>query len=246
VEDTYASKLLDRREAPVAGNRAVRVETAATGAALLPEGTRGVRYYVDFGPRTLVATTLETAEAGTFRSNTEVLDRMLATLTELDAGDISCSAARLPATVSPAPELPGPVAATRNAILHAAAACDYKALAELALAGEGPFTYSFGDRGAPAEFWQHAEARGEDALATLVELLSLPFATRATDGTMQYLWPSAYAYERWADVPAAHREALRRLYDEDDLRRFQEFGTYSGHRVGITEAGDWLFFVGGD
>lgn len=62
----------------------------------------------------------------------------------------------------------------------------------------------------------------------------------------QYVWPSAYAYERWDDVPSAEREDLGRLYGDEDLLRFDQFGSYLGERVGITEGGDWTFFVGGD
>lgn len=83
-------------------------------------------------------------------------------------------------------------------------------------------------------------------MRTLVELVDGPSAARSVDGTTQYLWPSACAFERWEDVPASAREDLRRLYGDEDFRRFEQFGSYVGHRIGITESGDWIFFVGGD
>jgi hypothetical protein len=245
-EDTHATELLNRREATVGGNRAVRVETRATGEALLPAGVRGVSWYVDLGPRTLVATTLETAEAGTLESNTRILDQMMATLTPLEATGASCSAAGLSATPPAQPELPAPVAATRQAIVAAAVACDYEALADLALGGDRQFTYSFGERGEPAAFWQQAEDAGEPVLRRLVQLLGTAHASRQVEATTQYLWPSAFRYERWDDVPAADREALRSVYGEEDLRRFAQFGSYAGHRVGIAGSGEWIFFVAGD
>ena len=157
----------------------------------------------------------------------------------------SCSAAGLAPTV-PDQELPGPVADTRRSIVRAAVACDYEALAQIASMGTGGFSYSFGETGAPAEFWQRAEARGERVLRALVEVLRMPFASRTLNEATQYVWPSAHNYERWADVPHADREALSRLYDEDRLRAFQQFGSYTGHRVGIDGAGAWMFFVAGD
>ncbi|HWC10146.1 MAG TPA: hypothetical protein VG455_02895 [Acidimicrobiales bacterium] len=146
----------------------------------------------------------------------------------------------------PRHELPQPVEDTRRAIVRAAVACDYEALADIARRDTTGFSYSFGESGAPAEFWRKAEARGEDVLRTLVEVLRLPFATRTLNETTQYVWPSAYGYERWAEVPPADREALLRVYSGDDLRRFEQFGSYLGHRVGIGEAGEWMFFVAGD
>jgi len=36
------------------------------------------------------------------------------------------------------------------------------------------------------------------------------------------------------------------MYGQEDLRRFEQFGSYVGDRVGIAGSGDWIFFVGGD
>lgn len=118
-------------------------------------------------------------------------------------------------------------------------------MADLGAAG-GQFTYSFGLEGAPAQYWQEQEARGEPVLRRLVEVLDLPFATRPVDGSVQYVWPSAFAYERWDEVPADVVASLRRVFSGDELRQFEQFGSYVGYRVGITDGGDWLFFVAGD
>lgn len=241
----------DRREVTIGGRRAVRVETVATGGGLLPAGTRGVAYYVDLTAGTLVATTSEVAESGTLATNAAVLDAMMASLTELDPATTSCSAAARAPALEPQPGLPGPVASTRQAIVNRAVACDYEGLAALALRTERPFTYSFGGRGEPAEFWQQAEAEGDPVLGALVEVLSLPHATRTVDDgadqqTIQYVWPAAFGYEDWAAVPEQDREDLLGLYDAEDLARFAQFGAYVGHRVGITSAGEWIFFVAGD
>lgn len=114
------------------------------------------------------------------------------------------------------------------------------------MAGDTPFTYSFGHRGDPASFWRSAEAEGRPLLRTLVALLDAPVASRAVAQTTHYLWPSAYTYDRWRDVPQRDRDALRSFHNAEDLRRFEEAGTYLGYRVGITRTGDWIFFLAGD
>lgn len=243
-EGPRAVEILSRRETRVAERRALRVETRATGEAVLPAGVRGVTYYVDFGSRTLTATTSEAAGAGRFADNVDVLDRMMASVSAAGRSS-TCSADTGSSTPSPQPGLPPGVAATRASIVEAAAQCNYRELARLALAGGTPFTYSFGGGDDPAAYWQRLESTGDPVLSILVELLDRPFASRSAGGATQYVWPSAYSYERWADVPEREREALRPIYGDDDFRRFEQFGSYVGYRVGIT-AGDWIFFVGGD
>lgn len=244
-EGSPAEKVVERRTATIDGRPAVRVETLATGSAMLPEGTRAVSWFVDASDATLVATTSEATDVGRFEDNVEVLDTMMRSL-QVTERESSCSAGRSAPRPAPQPELPGAVADMRMRMIEAAKACDYRELADLALAGDSTFTYSFGGGGGPGAFWREAEAEGRAPLRSLVEILDGPFATRSVDGTTQYLWPSAYAYERWEDVPPAAREELRRMYGEEDLRRFEQFGSYVGDRVGITGDGDWIFFVAGD
>ena len=243
-ERSQAVEVLSRADTLVAGRPAVRLETRATGGALLPSGVRGVTYYADFGSRTLVASTSEAAAAGTFEGNVAVLDRMMASV-RAESRSSTCSAHASTSEPTPQPALPSSVADMRASIVEAATQCDYRELARLAMAGGTTFTYSFGDHGDPAEFWRRLESRDEPVLSILVELLERPFSTRTVEGTTQYLWPSAYAYERWSDVPKAEREALRPLYSDEDFRRFEQFGSYAGYRVGIVP-GDWIFFVAGD
>lgn len=65
-------------------------------------------------------------------------------------------------------------------------------------------------------------------------------------GVVRYVWPSAFAYDSWDEVPEVDREALRPLYGDDDLESFDRFGGYIGHRVVIREDGTWTAFVAGD
>ena len=245
AEGSVAVEVLGTRSTTIDGRPAVRAETRATGNALLPLGTRAVSWFVDAGDGTLVATTSETASAGRYQDNVQVLDTMIQSL-RLSDRESACSTGRSTPVPTRQSELPQPVSNMRMAIIDAARACDFDKLAELALAGDGTFTYSFGGGGRPAAFWREAEAAGQAPLRLLVELLDGPPATRQVEGSTQYLWPAAYGFERWQDVPASAREDLRRMYGDDDLRRFAQFGSYTGHRVGITESGDWIFFVGGD
>lgn len=58
--------------------------------------------------------------------------------------------------------------------------------------------------------------------------------------------PSTATYDSWREVPREARQALGPLYGDEDFQQFAEFGCYIGYRVGISESGDWLYFVAGD
>lgn len=158
---------------------------------------------------------------------------------------VQCSADSLAPGLDPT-DAPEPVATTRAAIVDAAVACDYDALGRLAAAGAQRFTYSFGDSDNAAEYWRDEEARGEQPLAVLVKLLRLAHAERGTGDESQFVWPVAYSFDTWADVPAEHVEPLRAIYTPAQLEQFRATNAYLGHRVGIAPSGEWLFFVAGD
>jgi hypothetical protein len=155
----------------------------------------------------------------------------------------TCSAAGLDATVDPQ-DLPGPVAATRQAIVEAATDCDYDRLVELG----GDLRYSFGGGNDPAGFWREIESAGPEPLPleAMVELLALPFGTVEAGDITYYVWPRAFAYDSWDTVPEEDRRALTGLYDVSDQEGFAQFGAYIGYRVGITSDGTWAYFVDGD
>lgn len=232
---------LSRSEQTVDGRAAVRRELEATGEGLYPQGLRLTVWAIDLDGTTLVAQTFDAGEPE-YETAQQVLDDMVATVT-VDEGSRVCSAAGSDASLAAQDGLPDPVAQTRADIARAAAACDYEALARLGGAG---LTYSFGDEGDAAGFWRRQEAAGAEPLRHLVELLARPHATVAPPDGTQYVWPSAFAYDSWDAVPDDERDALRPLYDDTDFADFAQFGGYNGHRVGIGEDGDWLFFVAGD
>ena len=47
-------------------------------------------------------------------------------------------------------------------------------------------------------------------------------------------------------MPEEYIDDLRAIYTDADFDDFAQFGGYIGYRVGITESGDWSFFVVGD
>lgn len=235
-----AAQELDRRETTVDGRAAIRRELRSTGEALYPEGLRFTVWAVDLDGVTFTARTFATGEPD-YATSQEVLDEMVASVTFL--GDVACSAEGTAPDVEPQEDLPAEVAQTRADIAEAAAACDFERLAELA--GD-EFTYSFGASGDPAGHWRREEASGAEPLRYLIELLDRPHATVVVEGDEQYVWPSAFQYENWQDVPDEDRRALLPLYDEDDFADFERFGGYIGYRVGVAADGTWLFFVAGD
>ncbi|HEX7168019.1 MAG TPA: hypothetical protein VF230_13660 [Acidimicrobiales bacterium] len=149
----------------------------------------------------------------------------------------------MPTVPSPQPGLPEPVEAMRRSVVAAAVACDYQQLEELASRGAARFTFSFGGGDDAAAHWRAGEAAGDEPLRYLAGLLTVPHAAAEPD---QFVWPSAFAYEKWSEVPEPDRAVLRGLYTAEELEGFARFGSYAGYRAGIAADGEWLFFVAGD
>lgn len=139
--------------------------------------------------------------------------------------------------------LPQAVEATRQAIAAAATACDAEGLE--ALINPAGFSYSFGENGDPIGFWQDLEATGGEPLKFLVGTLSLPWAVDDLGDEPLFVWPDVFVAD-WADVTDAQKDELRLLYDDGDIAGWESFGGFIGYRVGITESGDWIFFLIGD
>jgi len=154
----------------------------------------------------------------------------------------NCSAAGMP---MPAEQegLPAPVADARRAIAAAAIACDYGALEALA---SPDIVTSFGGGGFEnIPMWE--EEGTYPALALLVELFDTPYAFEDyEDLPRHYYWPSAFVYDSWEEIPPADMDALLTVYTQEELDQTAEFGAYALWRIGITETGEWRFFVAGD
>lgn len=161
-----------------------------------------------------------------------------------------CSAAVMPADLTPGAGLPPAAADLREALYDAAVACDHGRLEALATRGQRPFTFSFGagEGDAPAAYWQMLERDepGSRPLWYLAQLLRLPHGQVETKGSgVLIVWPRAAASERPTD--AEYEElADAGLYGAAETASFRELGGYVGWRVGITPDGEWIFFVAGD
>ncbi|HEU4915515.1 MAG TPA: hypothetical protein VFV13_03040 [Acidimicrobiia bacterium] len=154
----------------------------------------------------------------------------------------SCSAAGLPLPGEQA-GLPEVVAEARMAIAEAALACDYEALEALAAPD---FVSSFGGGGIE-NIRQWEEDGTYPATALIVQLLATPYAYEDYDGLPRhYYWPSAFVYDSWDAIPPTDVEALRDIYTQEELDQTAAFGSYALWRIGITETGEWRFFIAGD
>ena len=145
-------------------------------------------------------------------------------------------------TTSPTEDaLPGPVAEKHEAIVDAAHALDYEELETLL--DPKTFTYSFGASGDPIGYWRQLEEQGEVPILGdhLPVVLAMPWAKQGP----LYVWPSAHA-KKPAQWTEEDRKALEQLYTEEEIRRFEQAGSYLGWRAGIRKDGTWLFFVAGD
>src|SRR5262245_27262107 len=143
--------------------------------------------------------------------------------------------------------LPAPVAKTREGIRAAAAARDYKALANLTEASE--FTYSFGGEGGdPVKYWQSVDSEGTDIRATIVALLDMSCAVVEEEDAKEYVWPAASEIA-YADLSAEEKAALEKLYPghvEDQYVEGTSTGYYASWRLYIDQDGHWTSFVAGD
>jgi hypothetical protein len=140
------------------------------------------------------------------------------------------------------PDLPEAVARVRDSIAEASVACDWTALENLASEN---FTTSFGGGG--FSLLREWEDDGYQRLRIVVALLGMPHTIQhIEDGADIYVWPSAFGYDTWDQIPPEALEPLHEIYTEGELDEIASFGSYAGWRVGITEDGDWRFFVAGD
>ncbi len=153
--------------------------------------------------------------------------------------DVIDNAARTLRTFEPQVEavsgLPDAVVQKRAAVLAAAQAKNYDALA--ALADPQGFEYTFGDPvpGGPAAYWRKIEA-DEHPLDALVQILQLPY----TLSRGYYVWP--FAYDKTEDELTDYERQLLA-----SLGRGGAFADgYLGWRAGFTPDGRWAFFVAGD
>lgn len=138
--------------------------------------------------------------------------------------------------------LPEPVATTRTAIVPAALVCDLDGLEATA---DIDFLTSFG--GGDAASLREGETEGRGELGTPLELLDMSHevidmgAGRTID-----VWPSAYAYESWDEVPAESVEELGAIHTQEEIESFDTANQSLGWRTAIDSEGRWLYFIAAD
>lgn len=136
--------------------------------------------------------------------------------------------------------MPAAVEQTRAALLEAAGAGDYEALAPHMSEG---FRYTFGvpEAGGATGYWQEQErTTGEHPLEILAAILKMPY----TLSHGYYVWPWAYTVESSDDLSPHEVELLAPLGPPG--RFFPEGIGYLGWRAGIAPDGTWTFYVAGD
>lgn len=185
----------------------------------------------------------ETQQPGTSETSTTQLappttTTIPATTTTLDE---VCSASLV--EIPPAPsDLPSAAADKFQAIVEAASSCSFRELAKIAADG---FITGFGDGGVESfEIWEN---RDDGHLGTILKVLATSYDTVETqDAGTIYVWPAAFRYDMWDEIPPEYLEELLTLYTQDELDQMSGFGSYAGWRTGIDQDGNWLFFVAGD
>jgi hypothetical protein len=142
---------------------------------------------------------------------------------------------------APAPDplaaLPEEVRATRAALLAAAQAGDWDAVGSL-IPTDVPFTSNYGGESDHVAFYR---ALDTDLLAEVVALLEGPFG-QVSDVVV---WPELHSRVPFA-FGADERTELEGRFGAEALATWEAAGAYLGWRIGITEAGEWIFLVAGD
>jgi hypothetical protein len=139
-------------------------------------------------------------------------------------------------------DLTEPVAEKVTAIAEAAAGCNATGLAAQA---SDDITTTFGPGSGPKDIasWPADDERFE----IIAELLNMNRGvTEMPDGSRLFVWPAAFAYDTWDQIPDAAMDELLRIYTQEELDQISLLGSYGGWRIGITESGEWIFFVAGD
>jgi hypothetical protein len=220
-------KVIERRDLTISGRPAVQILSRATSEGVEPRGSESAAYVVNRGTEPPLMLRTINEPNSNWEERLRILDEAARTLVLFE-----------PRRARGEETPPDVVLRRRAAILAAAQARDYDALAELS--DPQQFEYTFGGEveGGPAAYWRQAEARGEDP--TPAEALALILRMPYTLSRGVYVWP--FAYDKTEDeLTAYERKLLARL------GRGGAFADgYLGWRAGIDPDGRWVFFLAGD
>ncbi|MDH3707453.1 MAG: hypothetical protein OES57_15400, partial [Acidimicrobiia bacterium] len=155
----------------------------------------------------------------------------------------SCTPQQPPALGSDDDTIPQPVFETQQAIVIAAATCDYNTLAALT----GPdFFMGFGlpDDVDPLTEWAENEAAGRSLAELYINVLLDESGVRTlADGSELWQWPAVATYDAIEDIPAdvLDRHLARSGQTQQEFEADWEiFGTYSGYVLSIETDGTWV------
>ncbi len=146
-------------------------------------------------------------------------------------------------------QLPEAVREKRDALLAAAAAGDFDAVAAILNDQPGgPPNTSFGAPDDPVEYLRTAGEGGEpEILAILANVLSANFAALdGGDGSVLYVWPSLAVMDDITEVPPAQEVEGIRLIGTERFRDMQSLGYWLDWRLFMSSTGDVQAFVAGD
>lgn len=106
------------------------------------------------------------------------------------------------------------------------------------------FNYSFGGEyeGGFIGYLKLSEKNeGESVFDVIPILLRLPYAYKDN----LYTWPSVFIVEpsKWTPEDIA---MMKTFLTDEQIQSYREFGGYIYYRLGITQKGDWTFYLAGD
>ena len=144
-------------------------------------------------------------------------------------------------------------ARTRAAIIAAAGASNYGALADLIDPDQFQFTFGGVSPGTSVAdqaitYWKE---QGPEPLRIMGALLDMPYTTERAEGGDIYVWPAIVTWspDQLARIGESEwPSALGQIYPDFDrqLQSWIQSGGYLGWRIGITEDGRWIYFLAGD
>ncbi|MGL4405710.1 MAG: hypothetical protein ACRCT6_08125 [Notoacmeibacter sp.] len=145
--------------------------------------------------------------------------------------------------------LPEPARRFRQLLIEAAETGDIEKLRPLLGAGSTATQLAVTEfEGDPIDYLkgQAGDAGGQEILAIMLDLLDTKFVH--TDiGTSEELFVWPYFVERQLDqLTMPERVDLFRIVTAGDYEDMKVFGAYNFYRIGISPAGEFVFFVSGD
>ncbi len=141
--------------------------------------------------------------------------------------------------------IPSAVARTRQQLIDAAVACDYRALGRLAR--RHGVDLRFEGEVVPVAQWEEREHDGMPILRPLAGLLGLAWSrgegAGGGQGDSAFTWPTAVDWPFKDVADGQERAALVEVVGEEGIYGWGEHGGYVGWRTTIAGDGTWASFL---